>query len=134
MTVRFLKLLSLLGGLLAFTVAVNAQSEVVTVHVPFAFVAGGKTLPAGDYRVDKGEAPNVLIIQGRDDNSSTSILAIVSDTSTPNSKDALVFARHGSALFLSAVRVSGNQTMVVPDLKSQHAALKSATLASPILK
>lgn len=134
MTVRILKVMCLLGSLLAFTVAVNAQSEVVNVHVPFDFVAGGKTLPAGVYHVDKGEASGILIIQGGAGNSAA-FLTVAAEGRTPNDGAALVFERHGSAMFLSAVRLRGDQVRVLlgSDLRPAHAALKSAALASPVL-
>ena len=134
MTKRCLKFMLLFSSLLAFAVTVNAQSEVVTVHVPFAFVAGGKSLPAGDYQVDKGEASSVLVIQGGRGNSAA-FLTMALEQGKQSDGAALVFERHGSALVLSAVRLGGDQVRVLygADVRPQHAALKSATLASPVL-
>ena len=134
MNKRFLKVMWLVGSMLALTVAVNAQTEVVNVHVPFAFVAGGKALPAGDYRVDKGEASSVLVIQGGHGNSSA-FLTMAAESGTKNDGAALVFERRGSTLFLSAIRLGGDQVRVLfgPDARPEHASLKSAALASPVL-
>ena len=134
MTVRSLKAICLLGSLLAFATVVNAQSEVVNVRVPFAFVAGGKSLPAGDYRLDKGQGSGVLTIQGGSGNSAA-FLTIIGQGRAQTDSAALVFERHGSEMFLAAVRVRGDQMLVLlgSDLTPAHAALKSAALASPIL-
>jgi hypothetical protein len=134
MTVQSLKVVWLLASLLAFTTVMKAQSEVVNVHVPFAFVAGGKSLPAGDYRLDKGQGSGVLTIQGGSGNSAA-FLTMVAEGRTQNDSAALVFERHGSELFLAAVRVSGEQIRVLlwPDSAPAHAALKSAALASPVI-
>jgi hypothetical protein len=107
---------------------------VVNVHVPFAFVAGGKALPAGDYRVDKGEASSVLIIQGGGGNSSA-FLTMAAEGRTKTDGAALVFERHGSSLVLSAIRLGGDQVRVLfgPEARPEHASLKSTALASPVL-
>ena len=44
---RFLKLTCVLGGLMGLASAGYGQSTVSKVHVPFDFIAGGKSLPAG---------------------------------------------------------------------------------------
>ena len=62
-------------------------------------------------------------------------LTVAAEGRTPNDGAALVFERHGSAMFLSAVRLRGDQVRVLlgSDLRPAHAALKSAALASPVL-
>ena len=120
MTVRFLKLMMLLGGLLAFTVAANAQSEVVTAHVPFAFEAGGKLLPAGDYRVDRAEGSNLLLIHGSSGNAAA-FLTMATESAAAAETASLLFEREGATLVLSAVRLPGQQSRV---LHAQHASIK----------
>jgi hypothetical protein len=112
MTKRFLKVMILLGGLLVCTLAMNAQSEVVTVHVPFAFQAGDKLLPAGDYSVDRGEVSNILVIHGGSGNSSA-FLTMVVDSAAKADTASLVFARQGGTLVLSAIRLPGQQSRVL---------------------
>ena len=124
MTVRFLKVMMLLGGLLAGTLAVNAQSEVVTVHVPFAFQAGDKLLPAGDYSVDRGEVSNILVIHGGSGNSSAFLTMPVESKKTETA--SLIFARRGEMLVLSAIRLPGQQSHV---LFAPHAPLKGGVAA-----
>jgi hypothetical protein len=134
MTKRFLKVMLLLGGLLAFAVAMNAQSEVVTVHVPFTFVVSGKSLPAGDYRVDKGEASSVLVINGGSGNSAA-FITMAAEPSARIDGASLTFERRGSTLYLSTIRLGGDQVRVLigPDAQPGHAAIKSTALASPTL-
>jgi hypothetical protein len=125
MTVRFLKLMLLFSSLLAFTVALNAQSEVVTVHVPFAFEAGGKLLPAGDYRVDREEASNVLLIHGASGNSSV-FLTLAVEQSGPATSASLLFTREGGTLVLSEVRLPGQQSRI---LLAPHTPIKGGVAA-----
>ena len=48
MNIRTLVTLSVLCAA-SLTLGYAQQSETLRVHIPFAFVAGGKELPAGDY-------------------------------------------------------------------------------------
>lgn len=124
MTVRFLKVMILLAGLLACTLGMNAQSEVVTVHVPFAFQAGEKLLPAGDYSVDRGEVSNILVIHGGSGNSSAFLTMAVESKRTETA--SLIFARQGATLVLSAIRLPGQESRV---LFAPHAPLKGGVAA-----
>jgi hypothetical protein len=124
MTVRFLRVVILLGGLLACTLAMNAQSEVVTVHVPFSFEAGGKLLPAGDYWVDRGAQSNMLLIHGT--SGSSAFLTMVVDSAAKANTPSLIFARQGGTLVLSAIRLPGQQSRV---LLPAPASLKSGIAA-----
>jgi hypothetical protein len=125
MTDRFMKVMWLLGSLLAFTMAVNAQSEVVTVHVPFAFEAGGKSLPAGNYRVDREEATNVLVIHGTSGNSAAFLTMAVEQAGAANSA-SLLFEREGGALVLSEIRLPGQQSRI---LLAPHTPMKGGVAA-----
>ena len=125
MTDRLQRVMWLLGSLLAFTLAMNAQSEVVTVHVPFAFVAGGKQLPPGDYRVDRGEASNVLLMHGGSGNAAA-FLTMSVDLFGPADGASLIFAHEGSTLVLSAIRLPGRQSRMV---LAPHAPMKSGVAA-----
>jgi hypothetical protein len=120
MTVRFLKVMWLLGSLLTFTIAVNAQSEVVTVHVPFAFEAGGKLLSAGDYRIDKEEESGVLLMHGGPGNSAA-FLTVAMEEYRSAEAASVIFERQGTMLVLSAIRMPGQQARVV---LASHALVK----------
>jgi hypothetical protein len=125
MTKRFLKVMILIGGLLVCTLAMNAQSEVVTVHVPFAFEAGGKLLPAGDYWVDRGEQSNILLIHGAS-GSSSAFLTMLVDSAAKADAASLVFVRQGGTLVLSAIRLPGQESRV---LLAPHVPMKVGVAA-----
>jgi len=125
MTARFMKVMWLLGSLLAFTLTVAAQSEVVTVHVPFAFQAGGRLLPAGDYRVDRAEESNLLLIHGGSGNAAA-FLTMTVESATKVENASLIFERQGSALVLSAIRLPGQESRVV---LPYHSAMKGGVAA-----
>jgi hypothetical protein len=128
MTVRFLKIMMLLAGLLAFTAAANAQSEVVSVHVPFAFEAGGKLLPAGNYRVDRAEGSNLLLIHGASGSSAVFLTMMIESASTAQTA-SLVFAKQGEKLVLTGVKLPGQQSRVPV---GSHGAVKSGVTISTV--
>jgi hypothetical protein len=76
----------------------------IVVDVPFAFVAGGQTLPAGHYIVAAMD-DNVRIF-----NSQTTGLYLSTHSASRNATDGtkLVFHRYGDTYFLSAMWVGGN--------------------------
>ncbi len=55
--------------LLTAAFAISSFAGTVTIHVPFAFIAAGKTMPAGDYSVTKNSA-GVLVMIGETPNAS----------------------------------------------------------------
>jgi len=84
--------------------ATVAQAEGLSVEVPFAFEAGGKSFPAGAYTLDS-VASGVLILHGAASPESAAILvspAGYSDTS----KTGLVFERSAEVPVLSSVKLS----------------------------
>ena len=56
------------AGVLALSMA--AQAETIEVKVPFAFLVGSEKMPAGVYRIERGESlpSSVVLIQGKHGN------------------------------------------------------------------
>src|ERR1700752_241450 len=105
-------LLTVGGGVVA-----NAQVDTVPqieVNVPFAFVVGDTTLPAGKYeiRTIDDTADDVLEIRGAKNR--TSVVFDTSDTLTRGqqieSKTELVFDKVDGQYFLSQIWVAGSST------------------------
>ena len=91
--------------LLGFGISAHAQdASGVVVKVPFEFVAGGKTLPAGTYsvgRLSPGIHPS-LVIDSKDNGAFALVLPIVADGDSAGRTD-LSFERVGGKYFLSKV-------------------------------
>jgi len=121
-----MRVVLLLGAILALSVSVNAQTEVVTAHVPFAFEAGGKLLPAGDYRISKEETSNVLVMQGGSGNSAAFLTRYVEQAKRAGSA-TLIFARDGSTTTLSEIRLPGNHSRV---LLASPSSIKTGVVSS----
>jgi hypothetical protein len=75
---------------------------VIKANVPFNFMVGGKTLPAGEYRIQT-ERPNLVLIQSSDSKSHTNLIAHSAQDTQMNGVAALRFNRYGDRYFLSQV-------------------------------
>jgi hypothetical protein len=101
-------LVSLLSLLLAAGSAI-AQTVHVRANIPFNFAVGSKTLPAGTYDVGTidGRDSKMLLLQGRDGNSSMIVGSNAAENLKPADKTKLVFNHYGSRYFLSEIWVNG---------------------------
>ena len=101
--------------LLGVGVSARAQdADAVVVRVPFEFVAGGATLPAGEYRVSRIN-PGVnreLAISDYDKGSAFLLPLTFEDVTAANGQPKLSFEHVGDKYFLSAIKtISGVYTM-----------------------
>jgi hypothetical protein len=90
-------------------VSANGQSIRVSAQVPFDFVVGSKTLPAGEYTVNS-ITENGLAMQIRNVDGSESAIRLTNSIATKpnNSKTRLVFHRYGQTYFLAEVWREGD--------------------------
>jgi len=105
-------------GLLGMSGRVEAEpAESVTVKVPFAFVTGNQSMPAGRYKIEiltKGkpgvDLVEVLTIRGMDTRSYKSFLTYLAaaDAQAP----VLSFLQNGNGAVLAAVRANGRSFQV----------------------
>ena len=100
-TKRVAMLLMMLVGLAGL---LNAQTDgAVKAQVPFAFVANGKTMPAGECTIAIVEhGPKVLMISCGDHRSFAP--AIADESPNAHKKTALVFHQYGDRYFLSSIK------------------------------
>jgi uncharacterized protein (DUF58 family) len=103
------KVLSVCAALLLL-VAVGAlpargQSSIkLEANIPFDFIIGGKTLPAGEYTINTARnQPAVLIFRNVQAKASAQALTDVVETKTGKGANKLVFHRYGTQYFLSSV-------------------------------
>jgi hypothetical protein len=94
-------------AVLASTRVAQAQ-ETMRVNVPFDFVAGNTSLPAGEYLVEaSGPTHTLLLIDRKDAISSALINTNAAVSAGPQSESKLVFNRYGDRYFLSQVWTAG---------------------------
>lgn len=84
-----------------------AAESTITLHVPFAFVLAGKTLPAGAYTVDTDGT--VVAVRGT---AGTTVVASGPEALDRNAQPALIFARRSGAMYLVGVRTEDDARMI----------------------
>jgi hypothetical protein len=101
-----------MAGVMALTIFATTRvaqaQQSMAVNVPFGFVAGNKTLPAGEYTVKISTPTHSLILVSRKDSTASAFIntnAAVS--STPQAESKLIFNRYGDRYFLSQVWQQG---------------------------
>ncbi len=95
--------------LMAGLAPVYAQSSAnARFQIPFEFVVGNLTLPAGDYRVEYVAQTSTMTIANANGKLTTMVLSNpISGNSIP-SKCKMVFNRYGAKYFLSQMWISNN--------------------------
>lgn len=94
----------------ASALAASAQNQrSLVVNIPFDFSVKGKTLPAGEYIVRRGNPADSssLIVQRRDGEASAVVLTMSIDAVESQKQSRLVFNRYGEQYFLSQVWTAG---------------------------
>lgn len=120
MNLRSFLFIGLLGFAIVFgTSSASAQgSTVMRVEIPFDFVIGKRTLPAGYYEVKLKETSGNPYVTLRSTNGENIGLALVGSVNSvlENSESGLTFVKSGEKLFLSGLKVVGrnvNHQLVV---------------------
>jgi hypothetical protein len=91
----------------------SAQAESFQIHVPFAFMAADKNLPAGDYIMETA-SNGMLSIRGAP-GAAAVVLTIPEDATGPIQHPSAVFEANGSGAYLSRVNlVVGARLVLVP--------------------
>jgi hypothetical protein len=134
---RTLTLLAISSLLLVLAAPLPAQFTMttrLTANIPFEFVAGTRTLPAGDYVVDTRTAYSLLRIWNEHTNDTSAVLSnAMSGSSIGTHPEAkLVFNRYGNQYFLS--RIWDGYDAIgweIPVGKGERAASESAMSRAP---
>ena len=103
-------------------VSANAQSTAIKANIPFEFIVGDKTLPAGAYSVTTvNGGRDALMIQSAD--AKNSAVRLSGPTEEGNEGRArMVFHRYGHNYFLAEVWNGGNTGRELAKSKQERAA------------
>jgi hypothetical protein len=107
------KRLFVMAGLLVFASIVATQvvraDEPMLVNIPFAFVAGNATLPAGEYRVERLHGNSaVVLIRCSDTSAAAVVLSNATQAKETPTQSKLIFKRYDNRYFLSQVWSAGS--------------------------
>jgi hypothetical protein len=89
------------------------------VTVPFNFVAGAKTLPAGEYSV-QAQGPSVVWIRSADYKTTLNLSANSAENAQMNGVAALNFNRYGDRYFLSEIWMGSNIGRHLPKTRAER--------------
>jgi hypothetical protein len=90
------------------TTAASAQTVNVKATVPFSFIVGRSTLPAGEYSLQTMNNGQVLAMSNRDAKITNLALSNACESLRAASQTKLVFHRYGDRYFLSQVWTEGD--------------------------
>lgn len=101
-----------IASVLALSIMAAAQvalaQDSMVVNIPFQFVAGKTTLPAGEYLVQSPEAGRAVILMHRAiPDASVALVTMPAAVRDPQSASKLVFNRYGNRYFLSQIWKQG---------------------------
>ena len=80
-----------------------AQSPRLRVTVPFDFVAGSSSFPAGEYLVQTGYSPNKVVVRSADAKRNAIMLSHGAQATSPPGQAELVFHVYDGRYYLSQV-------------------------------
>jgi hypothetical protein len=104
------KLIVLVVGLaLLMTAGASAQTIHLKTDVPFKFIVGRTTFPAGQYELlSTGIGDNVLMIRSLNSKDAALVLSNLSESREVSAQTKLVFHRYGQRYFLAEVWMIGD--------------------------
>jgi hypothetical protein len=94
----------------------SAGASPIEVKVPFPFLVQGKTLPAGQYRVERNDTdPSVVLIRGEKGNKASMFVATLpaAGHDPVGEKPALTFTRHETQYRLTNIWESNSQGLEI---------------------
>jgi hypothetical protein len=127
-TLGFLSVVTLAAALAA---PLAAQTFRVTARVPFEFMVGGRSMPAGDYSLQRGGSSVSTAIQISGANVSVLTLAMNSnaDRKEQDGQALLIFHRYGDQYFLSRIVDGyGEAGVEIPTSRSEKELSKTASI------
>jgi hypothetical protein len=124
------------GCLLGLMIAVPVQAQLpgarIRAAIPFDFIVRGKTLPAGNYEIERiNNSPDGLMVRNVNEKRDEAVFETepVEPRQVPN-RSEIIFHRYGDTYFLSEVLTAGEETaqQVIPSRSERL--LRRETMAS----
>ena|ERR1700693_4846517 len=101
-------------------VAVHAQSSNFRVNIPFDFIVGSQTLPAGQYSVDQQSFTGAVILKCLDHKGAASAIGLPLPAGGAQNEKKLVFHRYNNTYFLAQVWRAGAYGRKLPTTNQEH--------------
>jgi hypothetical protein len=120
---------TLAGAILLLLASMTSAQGVqrVAVSVPFAFVAGSSSLPAGDYSIELNREGNRMILRSENRNGGNAVMLVTNSLGANPDTSYAIFHRYGSHYFLAEVWRQGLGQTITPGDLERKLASKQAT-------
>jgi hypothetical protein len=105
---------------LVAAVAVHAQSSNFRVNIPFDFIVGSQTLPAGQYSVDQQSFTGAVILKCLDHKGAAIAIGLPLPAGGAQNEKKLVFHRYNNTYFLAQVWRAGAYGRKLPTTNREH--------------
>ena len=93
----------------------------VVADIPFSFMAGEKTLPAGSYQFKEGNTPKQITIRDNKTNESIIVLVLTRISASSGKEVEIVFDKVGTEHYLSEIQMPGVDGYVFKGASDAHA-------------
>ncbi len=101
------RVLAIAAALIVSTIGAGRclGQQCTTANIPFAFVVGNKTLPAGEYQIQQplGTTESAQLIRRSDGSVTTIVLTMAAEPNDKNTQPRLIFKQYGHEYFLSQI-------------------------------
>jgi hypothetical protein len=141
---RMLVRLSLLGLLMGCSLQMLAQAQTVTfkASVPFPFVVGTQTLPAGNYQIQRlmgkpseTDRIGIIVLRSTEGRAYRAVVTNLVQSSDEDSRSMLTFSHRDGQHYLSSVSIAGEKPHQIPNAPQEleEAGVNSASPAQVAL-
>jgi hypothetical protein len=96
------------------------SSETLKFNVPFDFIVGSQTLPAGQYSVEQRYTPDAVVIGSADHKQGAIVIGAPLQSPMTQQDRKLVFHRYGNTYFLTEVWGTGNYGRQIPKTRRER--------------
>src|SRR5258705_11011067 len=93
---------------LAAAAILHGQAASFKAHVPFAFVAAGQLLEAGEYTIESDLIPGLLMVKAERGRETVVVKGLPISSTAFTERNKLVFNRYGDQYFLTEVWPPGS--------------------------
>jgi hypothetical protein len=129
---KVLGCLSMAALAVVLAAPVSAQTLTLKASVPFDFVVGGRTMPAGDYEVGTLNEGGVLAVRNASSGALTKITSLPTALPGDPGKVSIAFHRYGNDYFLAGIWDGYWSTgRSIPMFSMEREKAKSASLGTP---
>jgi hypothetical protein len=115
MSKAILRVFAISGLILASALsALSEPNYMLRVHVPFEFIVGQATLPAGDYVIEQDGLSGVVTLQNRDGKRSAAVISVNGSLPVNEKEPRLLFRRINGHNVLSQIQLTDQPSRTMP--------------------